>query len=178
MELKRPLIELLDRPDQRALFLEEAADVPFVLQLHGAPVRHFDFRIVVWDAAVSWELPMGPTFDPSCEAKAVRVQDRTKGSIKVEGRIGPGRDGDGAILIVDEGWCRPRVVSSSNEESICEGLRSGLLHLTLFGQKMRGGWTLRAAGEGWLLRKDPDSFANSAPDLRRSIRTGRRLHEI
>ena len=137
----------------------------FVVQLHHASRRHYDFRLQVGDALKSWAVPKGPSYDPSVKRMAVEVEDHPVDYAGFEGEIPKGQYGGGHVARFDQGvW--------STEHDVEEQLAKGHLRFELFGSKLKGGWHLVRSGKParqpqWLLFKEKDEHASSleADDL-------------
>ena len=137
----------------------------FVVQLHHASHRHYDFRLQVGDALKSWAVPKGPSFDPEVKRMAIEVEDHPVDYAGFEGDIPRGQYGGGHVAQFDSGvWA-----TDGDPEA---QLAKGHLRFDLFGTKLKGGWHLVRSGKParqpqWLLFKDKDAFAGKleADDL-------------
>lgn len=129
----------------------------FVVQLHHASHRHYDFRLQVGDALKSWAVPKGPSLDPGVKRLAAEVEDHPIGYADFQGEIPEGEYGAGHVALFDRGlWS-----TSGDPEA---QLAKGHLRFELFGDKLKGGWhlvrTRRTSGRTqWLLFKDDDAHA-------------------
>src|SRR5690606_16726815 len=137
----------------------------FVVQLHHASRRHYDFRLQVGDALKSWAVPKGPSYDPAVKRMAVEVEDHPVEYARFEGHIPKGQYGGGHVARFDHG-----VWSTHGDPE--EQLAKGHLRFELFGDKLKGGWHLVRSGKParqpqWLLFKDRDAYAGTleADDL-------------
>jgi bifunctional non-homologous end joining protein LigD len=138
----------------------------FVVQLHHASRRHYDFRLQVGDALKSWAVPKGPSYDPAVKRMAVEVEDHPVSYASFEGDIPQGHYGGGHVAQFDHG------VWSTDGGDPEEQLAKGHLRFELFGKKLKGGWHLVRSGKAarqpqWLLFKDKDAYAGTleADDL-------------
>jgi bifunctional non-homologous end joining protein LigD len=137
----------------------------FVVQLHHASRRHYDFRLQVGDALKSWAVPKGPSYDPTVKRMAVEVEDHPLSYASFEGDIPQGHYGGGHVAQFDHGvWTTPWDPEAQ--------LAKGHLRFELFGDKLKGEWHLvRSSKPGkqpqWLLFKEPDAYAGKveADDL-------------
>jgi len=129
----------------------------FVIQLHDARRRHYDFRLE-WDGTLkSWAVPNGPSLDPKEKRLAMQVEDHPVEYADFEGIIPPGNYGAGAVIVWDRGSWIPHLDPG-------EGLEQGKLLFELRGYKMRGLWTLvrtKRSPKEWLLIKKPDAWAGA-----------------
>ena len=133
----------------------------FVVQLHNARARHYDFRLEVDGALKSWAVPKGPSLRVGEKRLAVEVEDHPLSYAGFEGEIPQGNYGAGHVLVFDHGvW--------SAAGNPLESIAAGKLDFILHGEKLRGGWKLvrtrlqSARGGGkpqWLLIKRDDAYA-------------------
>jgi bifunctional non-homologous end joining protein LigD len=136
----------------------------FVVQLHHASRRHFDFRLQVGDVLRSWAVPKGPSYDPKVKRLAVEVEDHPVSYANFEGDIEEGY-GKGHVDLFDRG------VWSTRGDPEAQ-LRKGHLEFELFGKRLKGAWHLvRGAKKerqpAWFLIKAEDAYAGDveADDL-------------
>lgn len=128
----------------------------FVVQLHAARRRHYDFRLELDGVLKSWAVPKGPSPNPMDKRLAVHVEDHPVEYASFEGLIPAGNYGAGAVIV----WDRGRWITLNDP---VEGLRTGKLLFELRGYKMRGKWTLVKTRRGpneWLLIKERDAYAD------------------
>lgn len=129
----------------------------FVVQLHAARARHYDFRLEHEGVLLSWAVPKGPSPDPADKRLAVHVEDHPVDYIHFEGLIPEGNYGAGAVIVWDRGRFEP-------VKDLTEGLEQGKLLFDLYGYKLRGRWTLVKTKRGpkdWLLIKERDSYVKT-----------------
>ena len=156
----------------------------FVVQKHAATRLHYDFRLELDGALVSWAVTRGPSVNPDDKRLAVRTEDHPLDYARFEGTIPKGEYGGGTVMLWDNGtW------ESIPGKDPRETLPEGHLHFILHGRRMAGEWILfrlkprgKEKGENWILRKVNDAFAGGSDDLvgihLTSVNTGRTMDEI
>ena len=133
-------------------------DKIFVVQLHHASHRHFDFRLELDGVLKSWAVPKGPSLDPKVKRLAMEVEDHPLSYANFEGDIPTGNYGAGHVDVFDHGtW---EAIGSAHQ-----GLGKGDLKFILHGDLLRGSWVLvRTRKQGsknqWLLIKHQDEYAS------------------
>lgn len=129
----------------------------FVVQLHHASHRHFDFRLEMDGVLRSWAVPKGPSFDPKVKRLAMEVEDHPIAYATFEGDIPKGQYGGGHVDIFDSGTWEPTGDARA-------GLAKGDLKFVLHGDVLRGSWVLvrtrkQGSKQQWLLIKHADEYA-------------------
>ncbi|QNH19152.1 DNA ligase D [Xanthomonas sp. GW] len=137
----------------------------FVVQLHQASSRHYDFRLEADGVLKSWAVPKGPSLRVGEKRLAVQVEDHPLSYAGFAGDIPEGHYGAGHVDVFDHGtW-------SCDGEPLA-AIAAGKLDFVLHGERLNGNWKLvRTALRGkqpqWLLIKRDDAFAadRDADDL-------------
>lgn len=144
--------------------VREGGRAIFVVQLHHASRRHFDFRLQVGDVLRSWAVPKGPSYDPKVKRLAVEVEDHPVSYADFEGDIEEGY-GKGHVDLFDRGVWATRGDPEAQ-------IRKGHLEFELFGKRLKGRWHLVRGGRKerqptWFLIKAEDDYAGDveADDL-------------
>ncbi|MFD0738896.1 DNA ligase D [Lysobacter koreensis] len=146
------------------------SDAPgFVVQLHHARARHYDFRLEVDGVLRSWAVPKGPSLRAGEKRLAVQVEDHPLDYAGFAGTIPEGNYGAGHVAIFDQGTWQP-------DGDAAAAIARGKLEFALHGQRLKGRWTLVRTGKPaskpqWLLLKRSDEYAADleADDLLEAI---------
>ncbi|HET6965145.1 MAG TPA: DNA polymerase ligase N-terminal domain-containing protein [Acidimicrobiales bacterium] len=153
----------------------------FVVQLHRARRRHYDFRLEVDGVLASWAMPKGPSLDPGVRSLAVHVEDHPLEYRSFEGVIPAGQYGGGDVTVWDQGTWSP-----AKTDDPATAIAAGELHFDLFGEKLRGRFVLvrtrRQGGkEQWLMLHKHDEWAVdgwSPDDHPLSVKSGRTNEQV
>lgn len=144
-------------PRGKAAARKGAAPI-FVIQLHHARARHFDFRLQVGKVLASWAVPKGPSLRAGEKRLAVQVEDHPLDYAGFEGIIPEGNYGAGDVQVVESGtW--------HIDGDAARAIADGKLDFTLHGRHLKGQWKLVRTGGGgkraqWLLMKRSDEFVD------------------
>ena len=151
----------------------------FVVQKHAARRLHYDVRLEMDGVLKSWAVPKGPSLRAEEKRLAVHVEDHPVEYADFEGIIPAGNYGAGAVIVWDRGWYR-----LVKDESAARQLAAGRLDVELFGDKLRGRWTLARMGgksKEWLMLKKADAFAGDEEATERfpeSVLSGLTVEEV
>src|SRR5450755_2140071 len=107
----------------------------FVIQKHAARRLHYDLRLELGGVFKSWAVTKGPSLDPGEKRLAVEVEDHPLDYGDFEGTIPQGQYGGGSVQLWDRGFWSP-----TGSKSAEEGLKSGDLKFTLYGERLKGSW--------------------------------------
>jgi bifunctional non-homologous end joining protein LigD len=154
----------------------------FVVQRHMARREHYDFRLQVDDALVSWAIPKKPVDDPDVKRLAIKVEDHPLSYIHFEGNIPKGNYGAGTVMVWDVGYYyldMNKIFPTPGEMK--KRLAKGTLKLYLQGSRLKGYFNrvqaTNSEKEEWFFMKAPDK-ESGAENEERSALTGRTMEEI
>ncbi len=160
----------------------------FVVQKHAATRTHYDFRLELDGALLSWAVPKGPTLTSGDPRLAVHVEDHPIDYGDFEGVIPKGNYGAGTVMVWDAGTYveRGSTARADSEKAMRAGMEKGHVTFVLEGEKLRGEFALvkikkkGAPPNGWLLIKKHDAEASRQDVTKqdRSCVTGRSMEEI
>lgn len=139
----------------------------FVVHEHHASHLHFDFRLEIEGVLKSWAVPKGVSLNPNEKRLAVEVPDHALSYINFEGTIREGSYGAGKVFIWDSGEFETEANASAH-------LAKGKLVFTMFGSKLRGGFTLlkmQSRPKQWLIIKTRDEYADIKWKLKTVLET-------
>jgi bifunctional non-homologous end joining protein LigD len=134
----------------------------YAMKKHHATRLHYDLRLEWNGVLLSWALPEGPSCHAGVIRKAIEMEDHKREYLLFEGvhETGP-------IMLWDRGTWEPHPES----EDVGDSLRRGVLRFTLYGEKLKGAWTLTRMNTAknmsrpvWTLCKHADPFAEVHPD--------------
>jgi bifunctional non-homologous end joining protein LigD len=153
----------------------------FVVQRHRATRRHYDLRLELDGALLSWAVPKGPTLDPAARRLAVQVEDHPIEYADFEGVIPEGEYGGGDVIVWDRGTWSPADGADPRAQ-----LEQGSLHFDVDAEKLQGRFVIVRKGRGgakpeWLLIHKDDEHAEAgwdAEDHPHSVLSGRTNEEV
>ena len=132
----------------------------FVVQLHHARARHYDFRLEADGVLKSWAVPKGPSLRVGEKRLAVEVEDHPLSYATFEGDIPEGHYGAGHVDVYDHGtW--------ACDGDPLEAIAAGKVDFVLHGSRLKGGWKLvrtnmKGKQHQWLLIKRDDEEARDS----------------
>jgi bifunctional non-homologous end joining protein LigD len=136
----------------------------FVVQEHHARSHHFDFRLEIDGALVSWAVPKGIPEDTVTKRLAIHVEDHPLEYGNFEGTIPEGNYGAGTVAIWDRGTWEPM------EKGWLKDFAKGTLKFHLSGGRLNGPYLLVRMKEepNWMMRLlDPSTHPRPIPKAER-----------
>lgn len=146
----------------------------FVVQHHMARREHYDLRLEFDGVLLSWAVPKGPSYNTKDKRLAVHVEDHPISYRNFEGTIPKGEYGGGTVMVWDEGYWEC-------SDNIQKSLKNGSIKFELYGNRLKGKWTLiHFKEDNWLLIKEKDNFNlyKNINEFKTSIKTNRTMKEI
>ena len=177
--LPNPKLSLLEIP------AEARHGDTFVVQKHRATRLHYDFRLAINGALVSWAVPKGPSQNSADKRLAVQTEDHPLEYGGFEGKIPEGSYGAGTVMVWDRGTFAVENPPGSNLTA-AQQLKNGEIKFSLNGEKLRGSFVLvklkkSEKGNEWLMIKHKDAAEDPAWNVDEhdgSVLTGRTIEEI
>src|SRR5688572_2275795 len=113
----------------------------FVVHKHDATHLHYDLRLEIHGALVSWAVPKGIPKKINEKHLAIKQPDHPLSYIDFEGIIQKGY-GAGTVEIWDQGTFKNLQEDPEKSESLDQSLKSGRKELEFFGDKIKGKFAL------------------------------------
>lgn len=176
-------------PNPKLSMLEIPAEArhgdTFVVQKHHATRLHYDFRLAINGALVSWAVPKGPSLNSADKRLAVQTEDHPLEYGGFEGKIPEGSYGAGTVMVWDRGTFAVENVPGRNLDA-AQQIQKGEIKFSLNGEKLRGSFVLvklkkSDKGNEWLMIKHKDAAEDPAWNVDEhdgSVLTGRTIEEI
>jgi bifunctional non-homologous end joining protein LigD len=176
-------------PNPKLSMLEIPAEArhgdTFVVQKHRATRLHYDFRLAINGALVSWAVPKGPSLNSADKRLAVQTEDHPLEYGGFEGKIPEGSYGAGTVMVWDRGTFAVENLPGRNLDA-AQQLQKGEIKFSLNGEKLRGSFALvklkkSEKGNEWLMIKHKDAAEDPAWNVDEhdgSVLTGRTIEEI
>lgn len=146
----------------------------FVVQKHRATRLHYDLRLEMDGAMLSWPVPNGPAAVQGEKRLAIMTEPHPLEYAVFEGVIPEGGYGAGEVIVWDRGTFSPDengpLVFEDRAEAdrrMREAVSAGKVSITLRGHRMKGSWALvktQQSANSWLLIKHRDD-ATTGVDL-------------
>ncbi len=174
-------------PPPEAKVVRREGPLRFMVHKHSARRLHYDLRLELDGALLSWAVPKGPSADPSDKHLAVHVEDHPLDYALFEGVIPKGGYGAGPSMVWDAGTYSPDEDGyafddrEAAESEMRAGMDAGKLSFTLRGVKLKGSWTLVQTKTDWLLIKHRDTAVDADHPLvalDRSVASGLDIEEL
>jgi bifunctional non-homologous end joining protein LigD len=177
--LPNPKLSLLEIP------AEARYGDTFVVQKHRATRLHYDFRLAINGALVSWAVPKGPSLNSADKRLAVQTEDHPLEYGGFEGKIPEGSYGAGTVMVWDRGTFAVENPPGRNLDA-AQQIQKGEIKFSLNGEKLRGSFVLvklkkSDKGNEWLMIKHKDAAEDPAWNVDEhdgSVLTGRTIEEI
>src|SRR5580693_8033567 len=177
--LPNPKLSLLEIP------AEARYGDTFVVQKHRATRLHYDFRLAINGALVSWAVPKGPSLNSADKRLAVQTEDHPLEYGGFEGKIPEGSYGAGTVMGWDRGTFAVKNPPGRNLDA-AQQIQKGEIKFSLNGEKLRGSFVLvklkkSDKGNEWLMIKHKDAAEDAKWNIDEhdgSVLTGRTIEEI
>src|SRR5580693_3106626 len=177
--LPNPKLSLLEIP------AEARYGDTFVVQKHRATRLHYDFRLAINGALVSWAVPKGPSLNSADKRLAVQTEDHPLEYGGFEGKIPEGSYGAGTVMVWDRGTFAVENPPGRNLDA-AQQIQKGEIKFSLNGEKLRGSFVLvklkkSDKGNEWLMIKHKDAAEDAKWNIDEhdgSVLTGRTIEEI
>src|SRR2546428_12592899 len=109
----------------------------FGVQKHWARNLHYDFRLEIGTALVSWAVPKGPSKDPKVKRLAVHVEDHPLDYLLFEETLPEGQYGAGEGIVGEFGEYS---IGGPEGSDAAAALSDRSMRFALDGTQLRGGW--------------------------------------